>query len=129
MGGWAAPVAGVSLARSCPACGDKDYLIAEPSRLIDAAAWDGSDLFIVWPLPGYKFASSRLASILRKEKISGVQLISAPKIPVKRGATLGPASITYCMPEDRRASWASASAFRDGVGFAQRVDLKAVIPS
>ena len=100
-GGWAAPAAGVSLARSCPTCGDKNYVIAEPGRLIDPAAWDGSDLFIVWPLPGYKFASNRLASILRKEKISGVQLIPAPKIPVKRGATLGPASITYCMPDDR----------------------------
>jgi hypothetical protein len=100
-GGWAAPAAGVTLACSCSACGDKDYLIAEPSRLIDAAAWDGSDLFIVWPLPGYRFASSRLANILRQEKISGVELIPAIKIPVERGAKVAPSSITYCMPEDR----------------------------
>jgi hypothetical protein len=97
----AAPAAGVTLACSCSACGAKDYLIAEPSRLINPAAWDGSDLFIVWPLPGYRFASNRLATILRQEKISGVELIPARKIPLERGDKLGPGSIKYCMPEDR----------------------------
>lgn len=70
-------------------------------QTVDASAWDGSDLFIVWPLPGYRFASSRLANILRQEKISGAELIPAIKIPVERGAKVAPASITYCMPEDR----------------------------
>jgi hypothetical protein len=100
-GGWAAPAAGVRPGYSCSACGIKEYVIAEPSRLIDPAAWDGSDLFIVWPLPGYRFASSRLANILRQEKVSGVHLIPAPRIPVEKGAELEPASIMYCMPEDR----------------------------
>lgn len=100
-GGWAAPAAGVTLACSCSACGAKDYLIAEPSRLINPAAWDGSDLFIIWPLPGYRFASNRLATILRQEKISGVELIPARKIPLERGDKLGPGSIKYCMPENR----------------------------
>ena len=56
-GGWAAPAAGLTLIESCPGCGHKVYAIAEASRLIDPAAWDGSDFFIVWPLPGYQFAS------------------------------------------------------------------------
>src|SRR5215831_19514112 len=72
---WGAQAAGVSLAWSCPGCGHHHYIIREPKRLIDPAAWDGSDLFIVWPLPRYRFASSRLAAILRKEKISGIELI------------------------------------------------------
>jgi hypothetical protein len=80
---------------------DKHYVIAEPSRLIDTAAWDGSDLFIVWPLPGYRLASERLVSVLRQEKVSGVELIPAPKIPVKKGATVGPGLLVYSMPEDR----------------------------
>jgi len=100
-GGWAAPAAGVSLVESCPACGDKIYAIAEPRRLIDPAAWDGSDLFVVWPLPGYRFASDRLANILRQEKVSGVELVPAPKLPTERGAHVGPATLTACMPEDR----------------------------
>jgi hypothetical protein len=100
-GGWAAPAASVRLESSCPACGDKEYLITNPTRLIDPAAWDGSDLFIVWPLPRFRFASSRLASILRKENVSGVKLVPAAKIPLERGETVGPASITYWMPEGR----------------------------
>jgi hypothetical protein len=39
--------------------------------LIDPAAWDGSDLFIVWPLPLFRFAGERLANILREEKLPG----------------------------------------------------------
>jgi hypothetical protein len=79
----------------------KKYVIAEPRRLIDPAAWDGSDLFIVWPLPKFRFVSSRLAAILRQEKISGVELILARQIPVERGTQVDPASITYWMPEER----------------------------
>jgi hypothetical protein len=86
---------------SCPACGDTIYAIAEPSRLIDPATWDGSDFFIVWPLPGYRFASDRLANILRQEKVSGVELVPAPKLPTERGAHVGPATLTSCMPKDR----------------------------
>jgi hypothetical protein len=80
---------------------DLIYKIAEPSRLIDPAAWDGSDLFIVWPLPGYRFASDRLATILRQEKVSGVGLAPAPKLPAERGARVDPATLTACMPKDR----------------------------
>jgi hypothetical protein len=99
--GWAAQAAGVSLTRSCPACGMKKYVIAEPRRLIDPAAWDGSDIFMVWPLPKFRFVSSRLAAILRQEKISGVELIPARQIPIERGTQVSPASITYWMPEER----------------------------
>jgi hypothetical protein len=100
-GGWAAPAAGVQLVESCPACGHKVYSIAEPSRLVDADAWDGSDLFIVWPLPRYRFASDRLARILRQNHVSGVDLIPAPRIPTKRGAHVTPGFLATSMPEHR----------------------------
>ena len=100
-GGLAAPAAGVSLIEWCPACRYKRYAIAEPSRLIDPAAWDGSDLFIVWPLPGLIFASDRLADILRQERVSGLKLIPAPMIWVKKGGTASPGSLMRRMPERR----------------------------
>jgi hypothetical protein len=100
-GGFAAPAAGVSLLKWCPDCEHKNYGIAEPSRLIDPAAWDGSDLFIVWPLPGFRFASDRLASILRQERVSGLELIPASALPVRGGATLSPGTLRLCMPEHR----------------------------
>jgi hypothetical protein len=92
-GGFAAPAAKVRLLESCPGCGSKKYSIAEPSRLIDPKQWDGSDLFIVWPLPGYPFASDRLANILRQKKVSGVKVFPSIAIPVKKGATLSPGSL------------------------------------
>jgi hypothetical protein len=100
-GGFAAPAAGVTLMEWCPTCERKRFAIAEPSRLIDPAAWDGSDLFIVWPLPRYLFASDRLASILRQERVSGIELIPAAQIPLKRGARVGPGALTSYMPEHR----------------------------
>jgi hypothetical protein len=100
-GGLAAPAAGASLVESCPACGFKQYAIAEPSLLIDPAAWDGSDLFFVWPLPGYRFASDRLAGILRQEGVSGLELIPAAEIPMKRGGTASPGSLARLMRESR----------------------------
>ncbi len=100
-GGLAAAAAGVSLARYCPGCGHKVYAIAEPSRLIDPGTWDGSDLFIVWPLPRFRFASDRLAAIIRQEGMSGVDLIPAPDIPTDRGVHVTPGTLAMHMPEDR----------------------------
>ena len=100
-GGFAAPSAGVSLSNACPACGHNIYRIAEPSRLIDPTAWDGSDLFIVWPLPGYRFASDRLVDILRQEKVSGVKALPASTISMRRGGTASPGPLIGLMPEGR----------------------------
>lgn len=100
-GGLGEAEAGVHLIKSCPDCGHSVYTIAEPSKLIDPTAWDGSDLFIVWPLPNYRFASERLANIIRQEQISGVKLMPASEIPVKRGTEVSPGQLTSSMPADR----------------------------
>ena len=100
-GGFASPAAGVTLVKWCPACAHKILAIEEPSRLIDPASWDGSDLFIVWPLPGYRFCSSRLASILRQERVSGVAIVPATQLPTRRGAHVTPGPPVGSMPEHR----------------------------
>jgi hypothetical protein len=100
-GGLAAAAAGVKLATSCQDCKSRRYTIAEPSRLIDPASWDGSDLFIVWPLPLYRFASERLAHILRTEKLTGVKLIPAAEIPFKPGNLAMPGRLLDWMPASR----------------------------
>jgi hypothetical protein len=102
--GWAGlPTreAGLTPINSCPTCGYKKFTIAEPSRLIDPTAWDGSDIFMVWPAPRHPFVSDRLAGIIRKEKLSGAKLIPAQEIPMKRGTTLNPGSLYEWMPEER----------------------------
>jgi hypothetical protein len=100
-GGMASSAAGLTVVESCPACNHRTYAIAAPSRLIDPAAWDGSDLFIVWPLPLYRFASDRLASIFRQEGITGVKLIRAPEIPFKPGNRATPGRLLDWMPASR----------------------------
>jgi hypothetical protein len=100
-GGLPAREAGLSVAESCPACVRKVYALAEPSRLIDPTGWDGSDIFMLWPLPRHPFVSDRLASIIRQEKLSGVRLLPPQDIPIKRGTKLAPGSLFEWMPENR----------------------------
>jgi hypothetical protein len=100
-GGLPAPAAGVHLVRGCSVCGFKVYVIEDPSQLIDASAWDGSDLFRVWPVPRTLFASDRVADILRHEKISGLELIPALDIPWEKGAQAGPGLLSDYMSFER----------------------------
>jgi hypothetical protein len=85
----------------CPACHRTVYSIGEPSKLLDASSWDGSDLFMVWPAPRHFFASDRLASIIRQEKLGGVKLIPPAAIDMDRGTTLNPGSLFQWLPEER----------------------------
>jgi hypothetical protein len=99
--GLAAPESGLSLTNSCPACGDLEYSIANPVCLIDASSWDGSDIFIVWPLPLFRFADDRTADVIRREKLTGIKLLKASDVPLRRGVTLGPGRLSQWMPEER----------------------------
>jgi hypothetical protein len=100
-GGLAAAAAGLEVVEFCPACRYRKYRIADPSRLIDPGTWDGSDLFIVWPLPAYRFASARLADIIRRNRVPGVKLVPASQIPVEPGGGAAPGPLTKWMPERR----------------------------
>jgi hypothetical protein len=100
-GGLASPAAGVRLIDWCPDCRYRRCAIADPSRLIDPHAWDGSDLFFVWPLPLYRFVSDRLAQILQQSKPSGLKLVPAEHIPMEKGATASPGALNWSIPEAR----------------------------
>jgi hypothetical protein len=104
LGRHGSNAAGLKVRDTCAACRYRDYTIAEPARLIDAACWDGSDLFIVWPLPLYRFASDRLAGILRAEKTTGAKLIPAAEIPFERGNVASPGLLHMWMPASRSRS-------------------------
>lgn len=72
--------------------------------LVDEDQWDGSDFFIVWPYPLYRVVTDRVASFIRKHRITGCRLIQPRdfkhpcKFPI-RGAT--PGSISDWMPDGR----------------------------
>lgn len=93
--------AGVQLIEFCPSCRYRHYRIAEPRRLIDPSAWDGSDFFIVWPLPRHRFVSDRLAQIIRRNRLSGAKLIPAADLPMDPGDGASPGTLADFVPEDR----------------------------
>ena len=73
--GMAAPESGCHpVGEVCPACGWQNY--RTPSNMpdmLDERAWDGSDLFIVWPYPRFIFASDRMKRLVERLKLTGVK--------------------------------------------------------
>jgi hypothetical protein len=102
-GGVGAPAAKVRLRELCEGCKHTVYTIGQPNRLIDVSAWDGSDLFFVWPLPRFRFVSDRLARILKREGITGIKLIPSKEIPIKKGGGASPGKLERWIPEQRAA--------------------------
>jgi hypothetical protein len=102
--GWAgvAPAAsGVRLIFQCPACGDVRYSPpTHPDRLVDEGQWDGSDFFIVWPLPKYRFVTERVAQVLRRYRLKGARLIEPAEMEFV-AAPVGGDRLSEHMPEAR----------------------------
>ena len=104
-GGVAPSESGIHLdeSRSCAICGYLRYTPCTDARhVIDPKAWDGSDLFMVWPLPVFKFISSRLCEILRREELTGVRLTPSEDVcAISDGYS--PGRLRYYLSADRRA--------------------------
>jgi hypothetical protein len=77
--GWAGEAtreSGITMLEHCEACGHTTYSDCTcPKRLIDLSLWDGSDFFIVWPLPKFVFVTDKVAELVRREEYSGVRLL------------------------------------------------------
>jgi hypothetical protein len=80
-GGVASPASGVVLIDLCPGCDRHRYRIPHPDRIIDPAACDGSDFFIVWPLTGFIFCSAATRDVILQQKLKGIELVPATEIP------------------------------------------------
>lgn len=64
-GGMSPPSSGIQLIEHCKSCGHKVYsTYRHPSLIFDQAKWDGSDFFMVWPLPRYIFVSDRVRQLV-----------------------------------------------------------------
>jgi len=105
--GWAgmAPAeSGIKLIEDCPACGHKVYSAwTNPEKLIAHSQWDGSDFFMVWPIPNYVFVTERVAQTVRDNGLSGAVLKSPGELMFPRRVipTLSPGRLSYSMPEQR----------------------------
>ena len=102
--GWAgmAPLeSGIKLIKHCSACGSLKYSgCTNPEKLIVPSQWDGSDFFMVWPLPRFIFVTERVAGIIRENKLTGAVL----KLPTElsfSGSGFSPGRLSYWMSEQR----------------------------
>jgi hypothetical protein len=72
--GWGGVVpveSGIKLITSCPECGYTHYTdITDPTKF-KASQWDGSDFFMIWPLPKFIFITPRVAAMIKNHNLTG----------------------------------------------------------
>lgn len=86
--------------KSCPHCNHLRYVgPGDPTKLVREDQWDGSDFFMVWPLPKHYFVTQRVVDLVRSEKITGVQIKRPDQLEIIDGATPGP--LSRYMPDAR----------------------------
>ena len=102
-GGMAAPASGVSLnaEKSCSVCGHQVYTApADPNKLVDANQWDGSDFFIIWPMPKYIVVAQRTVDVIRDSGFKGASIVPLNQLQIA-GDTLVPGRLSYYFDDPR----------------------------
>jgi len=94
---------GIREINRCTGCGYIRYSgISDPTHIIDSASWDGSDIFMVWPMPLFRFVTERFVEVVTNSGFTGVSFVQAFPAP-KRGVPGGftPGRLSQFMPPDR----------------------------
>ena len=108
-GGIVSPESGIYRDEYCPDCKFSHWTkLTNPDALINPEAWDGSDFFIIWPLPGFFFVTERVVQTFRDKKLTGARFVKS--FPVE-GMSIGysPQRLSQSMPEERaREIWSGA---------------------
>lgn len=101
-GGIAPPESGVRLLKECPGCGHLRYSApSDTSKLIDLRQWDGSDFFMVWPLPKYLFVTQRAKDVIEGQGMTGVRFLRLEALEFEPGEGVSPGRLSNWMPERR----------------------------
>jgi hypothetical protein len=101
-GGLAPEDSGIRETQRCPGCGLLVYSRLEaPEKLIDVERWDGSDFFMVWPLPRFRFVTERVVETCERYGVTGVTF--SENWPSDRRVSTGfsPGRLSYYMPAER----------------------------
>lgn len=98
--GMASPKSGIKLHQRFDCCGHTNYSgLIHPEQIIEERQWDGSDFFMVWPLPKFIFVSGRVAQIIEDANLKGADLIALKDMRFEADHTLGGGRLSYWMPE------------------------------
>lgn len=103
-GGMAHSESGIKELINCKGCGRLKYTHwTEGAKLIDPTTWDGSDFFIIWPMPKYVFVTDRVRSLILKQKFKGVSFEALSEMKHSPGTTptLTPGRLSDYFPEAR----------------------------
>jgi len=105
--GWAGaapPESGIELEDRCAACKHSHYSpYTHPEKLINKDQWDGSDFFIVWPLPRYIFVTERVVQVVRENHLTGAAFENIEELKVENTG-FSPGLLEYWFSESRIAS-------------------------
>lgn len=110
-GGIAPEQAGVILdrSRSCPDCGLLIYSsFTDAAKLVSESQWDGSDVFLLWPLPRYVFVTKRVVDLIRTRGWKGVSITPLEKLE-SAVAELNPGRLSFYLPMARAIALGSAA--------------------
>ena len=100
-GGIAPLSSGVRLIKHCEHCGHLVYSgFKDATKLFDPGLWDGSDFFMIWPLPAFIFLTERAKNVIERAGLEGAIFVPAEKLPPTDG-TLGPGRLSHWMPKER----------------------------
>jgi hypothetical protein len=103
-GGFAKRESGIQRIRYCDACQSVRYSgIKDATQLVDVNTWDGSDFFIVWPIPNFVFITQRVADCIRDYRMTGAVLERSDEYKPNPAVIEGfsPGRLSYCMSESR----------------------------
>jgi hypothetical protein len=99
-GGVAPPESGIRMDESCPGCGWTHWTdLRDPAGLIEPRNWDGSDFFIIWPLPRFILVSRKAYSLFRENGFTGAKFTKT--FPDTTGGGFSPQRLSHSMPEQR----------------------------
>ncbi|GIW98368.1 MAG: hypothetical protein KatS3mg111_1701 [Pirellulaceae bacterium] len=79
-GGFAHPDSGITLKRTCDACGLRRYSAFEHGIIVDEDAYDGSDFFTVREYPKHILVNERAKTVIESSGLTGVDFIDASQL-------------------------------------------------
>lgn len=73
----------------------------DASLIMDEKQWDGSDFFIVWPIPFNIFVTDRVAKFIRRNKLTGARLVPVEQMEPLSSSSCGPGKLHQWLPEQK----------------------------
>ncbi len=81
-GGMAHPSSGIRIKEKCPRCGRTVYTNwTKAENLFDVDRWDGTDFFLIWPMPKYVFITDEVAKFISREGFTGLTVRALRDFP------------------------------------------------